>query len=102
MHIWEVEGKDGGGGDESPRWKVKIHYSVEKDHHLDGGNHGLGHCRVCCHTKYFQKMGGKEGSPGTWPLGVQLPASHPPGCPCWKMQELLRKEELKDSERVHE
>lgn len=37
---------------------------------------------------------GKQSLPGTWPLGVRLPASHPPDCPCWKMQELLREEEL--------
>lgn len=38
---------------------------------------------------------GSHSLPGTWPLGVRLPTSHPPDCPCWKMQPLLRKEELR-------
>lgn len=49
-----------------------------------------------------KKDKGNHSSPGTWPSGVQLPTSHPPGCPCWKMQELSRKEELKGEKRVHE
>ena len=59
------------------------------------GKHGMG----CCCTRHSGKVGRerriKHGSPGPWPLGVQLPASHPPDCPCQEMWGLLRKEGLR-------
>lgn len=53
----------------------------------------------CCCTRDSCKVGRerriKHGSPGPWPLGVQLPASHPPDCPCQEIRGLLRKEGLR-------
>lgn len=75
-----------------------------KDHSPNGQNpdltlNGMSLQKSC--PQIGKKMGeGNQSSPGTWPLGVQLPTSHPPGCPCQKRQELLKREELKDNKRA--
>lgn len=47
------------------------------------------------HQQHPQNGKENHSLPGTWPLGVQLLTFHPLDFPCRKMQELLRKEELK-------
>lgn len=55
-----------------------------------------------CTENGKEKDEGNHSLPGTWPLGVQLPTSHPPGCPCRKRQELLKEEHSQAGPEVPE